>query len=122
MQGLRERPTLDDLSSPEAKRAMQEVLDKDQEALKKKEAEAEAIIGNMEIFKILDRLNEESGAADRFKDIQYVDREEPTELVEKQAREEKYYEEHLERVKPHLDGELTLDAGGNLGVNMNSGK
>jgi len=101
---------------------MQEVLDKDQEALKKKEAEAEAIIGNMEIFKILDRLNEESGAADRFKDIQYVDREEPTELVEKQAREEKYYEEHLERVKPHLDGELTLDAGGNLGVNMNSGK
>jgi hypothetical protein len=35
----------------------------------------------MEIFKILDKLNEESGAADRFKNIQYVDREEPVELV-----------------------------------------
>ena len=76
----------------------------------------------MEIFKILDKLNEESGAADRFKNIQYVDREEPTELVQKQEKEEKMYDAHLERVKPHMDGELTLDAGGNLGVKMNPEK
>jgi hypothetical protein len=75
----------------------------------------------MEIFRILDKLNEETNAGDRFKNIQYVDREEPAEMVEKRAKEEQLYKEHLDRVSPHLDGSLTLDAGGNLGVNMNPG-
>ena len=45
----------------------------------------------MEIFRILDKLNEETNAGDRFKNIQYVDREEPAEMVEKRAQEEQLY-------------------------------
>jgi hypothetical protein len=58
---------LDQMSAAEAKKALKEVFEKDQEAVRDVEKSTEQVLEGMDIFKVFDKLHEESGTKNRFK-------------------------------------------------------
>ena len=56
----------------------------------------------------------ESGYADTFKDLKYVEREEDSELKAQSEAEKKKFDELSKRMYGQVDGELDMDLHGNI--------
>jgi len=71
---------LDQMSASEAKKVLKEVFEKDQQAVESVNKRADQVLEGMDIFKVFDKLHEESEGKNRFKKVQYVEREENPDL------------------------------------------
>ena len=72
------------------------------------------LLKSMEILKEVDRLHKESGIAEQFKKIQYVERVEDLELKEAFEREQAKFNSFSESLKGKVDGEISIDLHGNI--------
>lgn len=75
----------------------------------------------MEILKEVDRLHQESGIADHFKKIEYVEREENLEMKEIYDQEQIKFHQISEKMKGKVDGEINMDLHGNMDIKHGSG-
>jgi len=106
--------TLEASESSEADRQAQ--FAKDKQALESYEQDTQQLLKQLENMKNIDKLAKDSGHADRFKNIKYVEREEDPELkamFEKKTSEIANLGKDLEG---KVDGEIHIDLHGNLEV------
>ena len=70
----------------------------------------------MKVLKKLDELYVDMKGADRFKNIEYVDRVEDNEIKQKFEEQLAAVEGMQDKFKDKLDGEMSMDLHGNLEV------
>ena len=68
----------------------------------------------MSVLKEFDRLHEESGKANMFKNIQYVDRVDDPEIKANFEANEQQFRDFTAKMKDRVDGEISVDLHGNI--------
>lgn len=75
---------------------------------------AQELVKQMSILKDLDREYEKSGAADHFRKIKFVEREEDEELKALNLENERKFAKFDQDLKGKVDGEISIDLHGNI--------
>jgi hypothetical protein len=70
----------------------------------------------LEGWKEIDRLREESGISEHFKEIKYADREEDEEMKQIYDEEQQKFGDIPSKLEGRVDGEITMDLHGNMDI------
>ncbi len=102
------------LTEEDSSAAREEQIAKDKKESGFYDLMTDELIKSMEILKEVDRLHQESGIAEQFKKIQYVEREEDLELKAAYEAEQAKFNSLSQSLKGKVDGEISIDLHGNI--------
>ena len=104
----------ENLNSEEQIKLREKIIEKDSTHAQNLDKFTEEMTKALEGTKEFDKMFNESGYADTFKNLKYVDREEDFELKAQSEAEKKKFDELSQRMYGQVDGELDMDLHGNI--------